>query len=186
MIILPGKLKLFVTALLLMVMYSIPANSQTAELDRLFVELSSANDQSWEEIEQNIWREWSKSGSSAMDLLLVRGRRAMAEGDLDTAIGHLTALTDHASDFAEGWNARATAYYQAGLFGPSIADIRRTLALNPRHFGALSGLGMILEQLDYPKDALEAYRAVLAIHPFRPALEETVKRLEKEVGGTDI
>ena len=81
---------------------------------------------------------------------------------------------------------RATAYYQAGLFGPSIADIRRTLALNPRHFGALSGLGMILEQLDYPKDALEAYRAVLVIHPFRPALEETVKRLEKEVGGTDI
>ncbi len=121
-----------------------------------------------------------------MDLLLERGRDAMAAGALDEAIEHLTALTDHAPEFAEGWNARATAYFQAGLFGPSVDDIQRTLALNPRHFGALSGLGMILEQLDYPERALEAYREVQAIHPHSRGIEDKILRLEEKVGGTSL
>src|SRR5690606_3470319 len=95
----------------------------------------------WRLAEADILREWSKSGSPAMDLLLKRGREAMEAGDLKAAIEHLTALTDHAPEFAEGWNARATAYFLAGAFGPSVDDIRHTLALNPRHFGALAGLG---------------------------------------------
>jgi tetratricopeptide (TPR) repeat protein len=88
-----------------------------------------------------------------MDLLLQRGKDAMAAGDFPAAIEHLTALTDHAPDFAEGFNARATAYFQAGQLGPSIEDIARTLTLNPRHFGALSGLGMIFEDLGRPEKA---------------------------------
>ena len=83
-----------------------------------------------------------------MDLLLQRGQEAMEAGDLDAAIEHFTALTDHAPDFAEGWNARATAFFQDERYGPALADIERTLALNPDHFGALMGLAMILEQLD--------------------------------------
>ena len=85
------------------------AFGQTAKLDALFDRLKTADEQAAGRIEQEIWIEWSKSGSAAMDLLLERGRRAMSEGQLDLAVEHFTALIDHAPDFAEGWNARATA-----------------------------------------------------------------------------
>lgn len=162
------------------------AAAQTAELDSLFEELKEADADSAGRIEREIWNEWSKSGSPAMDLLLQRGRDAMGAGDTAAAIEHFTALTDHAPDFAEGWNARATAYFQAGELGPSVNDIARTLTLNPRHFGALSGLGMIFEQLEQPEKALEAYKAALAIHPHLQGVIESVERLEAETAGTDL
>ena len=140
----------------------------------------------WEEVEAKIWREWSRSGSASMDLLLQRGRKAMQAGDTAKAIEHLTALTDHAPDFAEGWNARATAFFTADQFGLSISDIQRPLALNPKHFGALQGLGRILEELDREKEALKAYEAAAAIHPHRDGLKESIERLEKKVSGQDM
>lgn len=175
-----------VAALLVAVWYSLPAQAQTAELDRLFDRLDEPVLPEWETVEADIWREWSKSGSPTMDLLLRRGRDAMQSGDHQAAIEHLTALTDHAPDFAEGWNARATAYFNAGLFGPSLQDIRRTLQLNPRHFGAISGLAMIMEEIGYKEDALKAWRQVLAIHPHRPGVSEAIERLEKATSGTDL
>ena len=159
---------------------------QAALLDKLFGELADPANENWAMTEQNIWIQWSRSGSPAMDLLLQRGKMAMAAGDYQAAIEHLTALTDHAPDFAEGWNARATAYYQAGEFGPSIDDVRHVLALNPRHFGALSGLGMMLEELHYDKDALEAYEAARAIHPHQAGVLEGIARLHKKLDGQDI
>ncbi|MFN3721782.1 MAG: tetratricopeptide repeat protein [Paracoccaceae bacterium] len=155
-------------------------------LDGLLDKLKSADARAASRLEREIWNEWSKSGSPSMDLLLQRGRGALAAGKTDEAIEHLTALTDHAPDFAEGWNARATAYYQARQFGPSIADIARTLTLNPRHFGALAGLGAIYEELDNPQKALEVYRAALAIHPNLRSVSESAKRLEAKVAGTDL
>ena len=93
---------------------------------------------------------------------------------------------DHSPDFAEAWNARATAYYMAGEFGPSVADIARVLTLNPRHFGALSGLAMILEESGKPEKALEVYRAALAIHPHLQGATEAVERLETEAEGQEL
>jgi tetratricopeptide (TPR) repeat protein len=110
----------------------------------------------------------------------------MQAGDTAAAIEHLTALTDHAPDFAEGWNARATAYFHAGLYGPSLADIQRTLALEPRHFGALSGLGLIFEELGRKEQALAAWRLAHAIHPHSPGINAAIERLEREVSGTDL
>ena len=162
------------------------AGAQTVVLDDLFAKLLSADEPASARIEQDIWREWSKSGSPAMDLLLQRGRDAMAAGDTEAAIEHLTALIDHAPDFAEGWNARATAYFQAGELGPSISDIGHVLTLNPRHFGALTGLGMIFEQLDKPEKALEVYRAALAIHPHLAGVLESVARLEADAAGQEL
>lgn len=183
-------LKLIIAAILVIFLYpplvAAQSATQAEELDQLYSDLADAGETGWEQIEQEIWSNWSHSGSSAMDLLLERGRASMQSGDLDAAIEHLTALTDHAPDFAEGWNARATAYYQAGLFGPSIQDIGRTLTLNPRHFGAISGLALIFEELGYENDALKAYREVLAIHPNRPNLKEHIDRLEKLVGGSEL
>ncbi|MDO8884738.1 MAG: tetratricopeptide repeat protein [Pseudotabrizicola sp.] len=155
-------------------------------LDGLFDKLKSADSRAAARLEREIWNEWSKSGSAAMDLLLQRGRDALAAGNPAEAIDHLTALTDHAPDFAEGWNARATAYYQARQFGPSVSDIARTLTLNPRHFGAMAGLGAIYEELNNPQKALDIYRAALAIHPNLRGVSESAKRLEAKVAGTDL
>jgi tetratricopeptide (TPR) repeat protein len=176
----------FVAALLALFFMAPAAQAQTAALDDLFTRLETADADEAGRIEREIWLEWSKSGSPAMDLLLQRGRDAMDAGDLPAAIEHLTALTDHAPDFAEGWNARATAYFMAGDFGPSIDDIARTLALNPRHFGALAGLGMIFEQIEKPEKALEVYRAALAIHPHMEGVLDSVERLEIETAGQDL
>jgi tetratricopeptide (TPR) repeat protein len=175
-----------VAALLAVFLLGGAAMAQTAPLDEMFTRLKESDEQSASRIEREIWNEWSKSGSPAMDLLLQRGRDAMAAGRNDEAIEHLTALTDHAPEFAEGWNARATAFYNARLFGPSIDDIAHTLTLNPRHFGALSGLGAIFEELGRKEQALEVYRAALAIHPHLAGVTDAVKRLEKEIGGTDL
>jgi tetratricopeptide (TPR) repeat protein len=175
-----------VAAVLLLLICLAPAPGRAADLDSLFEELKDADAQEAARLEREIWNEWSKSGSPAMDLLLQRGRDAMAAGDTAAAIEHFTALTDHAPDFAEGWNARATAYFQVGELGPSVNDIAKTLTLNPRHFGALSGLGMIFEQLDQPEKALEAYKAALAIHPQLQGVIEAVERLEADTAGTDL
>jgi tetratricopeptide (TPR) repeat protein len=179
-------LNCIVAALLPILVLASPVTAQTEKLDELFTELLTADATDARRLEREIWSEWSKSGSPSMDLLLERGRSAMQEGDLPAAIGHLTALTDHAPDFAEGWNARATAYFQAGEYGPSINDIARTLTLNPRHFGALSGLGMIFEQLGDEERALEAYKAALAIHPQLEGIRESVERLETKAAGQEL
>lgn len=110
----------------------------------------------------------------------------MAAGELDAAIEHFTALIDHAPDFAEAYNARATAYYQTGDLGPSVADIAKALDLNPRHFGALSGLGMIFEEIGRPEKALEAYRAALSVNPHLSEVNESVQRLEADLAGQDL
>lgn len=162
------------------------SGAQSEALNELFTRLEVAPLEEAGRIEREIWLEWSKSGSPAMDLLLQRGRDAMDAGDVPGAIEHLTALVDHAPEFAEGWNARATAYFMAGEFGPSIDDIARTLALNPRHFGALAGLGMIFEEIDKPEKALEVYRTALAIHPNMTGVLDSVERLETEIAGQDL
>ena len=157
-----------------------------SRLDALFEDLAEADEPGWKRIEEAIWEEWSETGSPALDYLLTRGREALSAGDDVAAIEHFTALIENAPDFPEGYNARATAYFDAELYGPALSDIARTLTLEPRHFGALSGLGLILEETGNKQRALEAFRAARAIHPHRPDLREAVERLEAELQGTEI
>jgi tetratricopeptide (TPR) repeat protein len=157
-----------------------------AKLDGLFERLKTANEGEAGRIETEIWIEWSKSGSPALDLLLQRGRDAMDLGDYAAAIEHFSAIIDQDPDFAEAWNARATAFYMAGEFGPSVADIGHVLTLNPRHFGALSGLALILEETGKPERALEVYRAAKAIHPHMQGAAEAIERLEKQAEGQEL
>jgi tetratricopeptide (TPR) repeat protein len=163
-----------------------PVLAQTAAIDQMFQDLAVADERAAGRIERRIWREWSKSGSAPMDLLLDRGREAMMAGDTKTAVEHFTALVDHAPDFAEGWNARATAYFQMGAFGPAVADIRRVLALNPRHFGAMLGFARILEETDRPDQALKVYEAALAIHPHLKGVSEAAERLREQATGQEM
>lgn len=155
-------------------------------LDPLFDRLAQPDLQGWELVEQEVWQELSKSGSAAMDLLLRRGQDALEADDPKAAIEHLTALIDHAPDFAEGYNARAAAYFQNDQYGPAMQDLRRALTLQPRHFAAMAGLGRILEEMGDEAAALGFYRAARAIHPHRTDLKESVERLEPVVNGTAL
>jgi tetratricopeptide (TPR) repeat protein len=176
-----------VAALLPVFLTCAPVSAEdSAKLDELFARLQKSEEGEAGRIEEEIWIEWSKSGSPAMDLLLQRGKDAMAVGDNKAAIEHFTAIIDHSPEFAEAWNARATAYYSAGEFGPSVADIAHVLTLNPRHFGALAGLGSILEETDKPERALKVYKAALAIHPHLEGVIEAVDRLEAETEGQEL
>lgn len=155
-------------------------------MDALFDALAQPTGEAWRIAESDILREWSRSGSAAMDLLLQRGEEALDQGDALAAIGHLTALTDHAPDFPAGFHARAAAYATAGQFGPAFQDLARTLQLEPRHFPALTQLGTMLEETGDTARALAAYRASLDIHPHQQEAIDGVARLERQQDGTDI
>ena len=180
-------LKNTVTAFLAIVMFSLPcAAVEEARLNRLYEELKQAESSEAVKIGDEIVLELSRSGSSAMDLLLKRGQDALEADDARAAIEHLTALTDHAPEFAEGWHLRAVAYTRTGLYGPAIADLERALALRPRHFQAIYGLGVVLEELNRPKMAHEAYSRVLEIHPHFAEVKDALDRLGTSLGGQDL
>jgi len=163
-----------------------PGAGDERSVDRLLSQLARPDQRGWQQIEQAIIREWSKSGSPAMDLLLQRGRDALEDGDTEAALEHLTALTDHAPDFAEGWNTRATAYFQADHYGPAMRDLARTLELEPRHFGAMIGLATILREVGREEEALDVLRRVNEIHPHRPNVIEGIERLSAGLEGETL
>ncbi len=155
-------------------------------LDFLFERLSDPDLEEWEEVEKEVWRLWSNSGSRSMNLLLELGTRAMAKGDLRAAVERFTVLVENAPGFAEGWNKRATAYFLMQRYSLSVADIEKTLTLEPRHFGAMSGLGMILERFDRNEEALGVYEHLVTIHPHRQEAQDAIRRLRTRVLGTEI
>lgn len=154
--------------------------------DALLDRLATPDLRNWDVVEDEIMMVWSRSGSAAGDYLLERGRAALADGDLQAAHDHLTALTDHVPDFAEGWNARATLFFELDRYGPAIADIQRVLALEPRHFGALTGLGFIFEEMGDLDGALAAFRAAQAIHPHREEINASVARVSRALEGAAL
>lgn len=171
-------------------MFSLPSGgalaADDARLDTLFAQLQEAEPRDAVKIAREIELEFSKSGSATMDLLLKRGRDAFEAGNNRDAIDHLTALTDHAPDFAEGYYYRALAFLRAERFGPALADVETTLMLNPRHFGAIEVLGYVLEELNRPEMAEEAYQRVLDLHPHHKDVTEALTRLAPQLGGKDL
>ncbi|WP_232962290.1 tetratricopeptide repeat protein [Paracoccus tegillarcae] len=155
-------------------------------MQQLFSQLAQPEGEGWRIAESDILREWSKSGSATMDLLLMRGEEALDQGDVLGAIGHLTALTDHAPEFAAGYQARAVAYALNGDYGPAAADLARTLELEPRHFAAMTQLGAMLEEMGDDQRAMAAYRETLSIHPHQQEAIDGLARLEMANHGTDI
>lgn len=181
-------LKPIVAAALLATVFlqSAVAEGDESRLSGLMDQLRTADAAEAAKIESEILLEWQKSGSASADLLFGRGQDAMERGDFAAAIGHYTALVDHAPEFAEGWVARAEAYFAAGLMGPAVLDLETALALNPQHFEAIFGLGALFEVINRPKEALEAYEQVKAIHPHHPDLPEVLQRLEPLVRGQQL
>ena len=182
-----NSFKHIVAALVVLCTSAVAANAaDAARLEELFRQLKEADASTYLGIERQIGEEWSKSGSAAIDLLVRRGQDAIDQGDYQTAVEHFSAAIDHAPDFAEAYNGRATAFYLLDEFGLSLEDIRQTLILEPRHFGALSGFAMILEQIDREDDALEVYRQILELAPAAPGINEAVERLELQQEGRTL
>lgn len=163
-----------------------PKQLSDRTLDELFESLAEAEAREADRIETEIVERWSKSGSDSIDLLLLRGRKAMEKRDFKKAIGHFSRAIAFQPDFAEGWNGRATAYFAEKQFGRSLSDLYEVLRIEPRHFGALIGLGLIFETLDEDKHAHEAYQAALNLHPNVEGAKEGLERLRKSVSGEQI
>jgi tetratricopeptide (TPR) repeat protein len=160
---------------------------RTQNLDTLFQALKIApDDTSAKAIEDRIWTLWRASGSDTCSLLMSRVKAATDAKNYDLAIKLLDAVIEIKPDYVEAWNRRATVYYMKKDFGRSLADISQVLAREPRHFGALAGLGLILQELGDDKRALEAYRRALAVHPHLAHIPDVVKALTEKVEGRDI
>ncbi len=110
----------------------------------------------------------------------------MTDGRNEEALAAFTKATDTQRDFAEAWNKRATANYLLGRYEASVLDIQKTLELEPRHFGALSGLGLINLALGREREALKAFEAARQIHPFLPGSETHIRELREKIRGRGI
>lgn len=156
-------------------------------LDFLFGALKVApDDTTAKAIEQRIWALWTASRSDTTMLLMSRAQTAMEQHDTDLAIKLLDSVIKIRPRYVEAWNRRATIYYLKKDYGHALSDIREVLRREPRHFGALSGLGLILQDLGDDKQALEVYRRTLDIYPRIQRVPDLVKTLKEKVEGRDI
>jgi tetratricopeptide (TPR) repeat protein len=166
---------------------NLPHVQGTVNLDRLFAALKVApDDESAKYVENRIWALWIATDSDTTTLLMSRVKAAVDAKDLDLGIKLLTAIINIKPDYIEAWNRRATIYYMKKDFDDSLSDIHEVLKREPRHFGALSGLGMIMQEVGDDKHALEAFRRALAVHPHLEHIPDLVKQLTEKVEGRDI
>jgi tetratricopeptide repeat protein len=156
-------------------------------IDKLFEALKIApTDESAKYVENRIWALWLAAGGDTSNLLMGRVKTAMEKKELNVALKLLDAMIDLKPDYVEAWNRRATIFFNTKDYGSAIADIREVLAREPRHFGALAGLGTIMQELGDEKAALEAYRRALAVHPKLDKIPDIVKKLTEKVEGREI
>ncbi|MDF3073390.1 MAG: hypothetical protein K0S54_1057 [Alphaproteobacteria bacterium] len=157
------------------------ATQDDPQLQPLFARLQATADPGeGEALQAAIWTAWTATENKEAARMMAIGIIAMGQDRLDDALSTFDALVEAAPDFAEAWNKRATVHYLMGNLDESVADIERTLALEPRHFGALSGLGLIYQEVEKWDAALRAYEAALKVNPHLPTVRVTVEALRKK------
>lgn len=163
------------------------ARQDDARLDGLFARLHGTTDpQEALAVQAMIWAVWFESGNEEIDRLLAQGNDAMSAGAYDVALLQFNEAVEKDPDLAEAWNRRATLFFLMGDYEASIRDIDKTLALEPRHFGALSGLGLVNIRLERFQAALEAFHRALDANPHAVGAQKNIRALEKQIGGEDI
>lgn len=164
-----------------------PEEQVGSRLDKLFADLKrQRNEKAAERIAGNIWQEWFKSGSASVDLMMKWAGDAVEAKKYDVALDFLDQVIVLSPTYPEGWNRRATVHFMMQNFGKSMADIERTLELEPRHFGALSGMAEIMKTTGRKELALDAYQRVLAIYPMMRSAQNEVSELSEELAGEGI
>ena len=145
---------------------SLKADQNDARLEDLFEILSTtASDIQINEVTSSIWDIWHETNDPLIEADFYRGLESMRTGDLIMAVAFFTRVIDKNPNFAEGWNKRATVYYILEKFDASMMDIHETLKLEPRHFGAMDGMGLIFIHLKQFDKAIDIYNQMLEIFP---------------------
>ncbi|TGP25054.1 MULTISPECIES: hypothetical protein [unclassified Mesorhizobium] len=163
------------------------ASTRQGRLDQLFGDLKrERNEKAAERIAGRIWNEWNQSGSASIDLMMQWAQKATEDQKFDVALDFLDQVVTLQPDYAEGWNRRATVHFLMKNYGKSMSDIDHTLHLEPRHFGALSGLAQIMTETGHKQSALEAWQKVLAIYPMMRSAQDQVSALSEELAGEGI
>lgn len=162
------------------------ADQRDPRLPVLFNALIDAAPADARRIEGEIWKIWVENDDGPAAELMHIGMLAMQTGELDVALETFDLLVERAPDFAEAWNKRATVLYMAGELEASLGDVAKTLELEPQHFGALSGAGLIFDALEEPEAALRAYQEALAVHPNLPYAQMRAYQLEELLGGQPL
>lgn len=162
---------------------TVAADQRSTALPELFERLLEASDASAAaRLESLIWQEWLEAPDESSGNLLSRLTLAMQSRELDLALELADELVVAAPGFAEGWNRRATLHYLRGDDDLSVTDIRETLALEPRHFGAISGLGLIFLRQGDLESALDAFEQVLRVSPASRNARLSAERIRRELG----
>lgn len=151
-----------------------------ALFDRL---LATEDDGEADTIEQEIWRIWYEIPDPKIQFMMAQGAQAMSVGDFDIALQIYDQIVADAPDYAEGWNRRATLNYLMGRFDASIADVQHVLALEPRHFGALSGMGLIYSAIEDDKSAIAWFGKALEVNPHMYSVRKRLEDLKDKVEG---
>ena len=175
-------IRVFLLALLVLV-----GSAQAEPTDEMFEKLQAApSDSEAHDVAMDIWASWMESGSATLDVIMERGVDAQTAGDIETA----RALYDRAilikPDYPEAWNRRASIFLMEENYPEALRDLNETLRLEPRHFGAWAGLGMMFESMDAPRPALEAYREAIEIYPRMQQALAAEKRLAKLAEGQGL
>lgn len=157
------------------------------DLDTLFEMLKSEDsEQARTRTAHRIQVTWLRSGSATVDLLMARASKALEGKEPELALDLLDAVVRFKPDYAAGWNRRAAAHFMAGHYGKALVDIERTLAIEPRHWGALAGLAAIQQATDEDGAALATYEKILEIYPHQEKAEEAAEELRKKTGGKEL
>jgi len=158
--------------------FSIKADQNDARLENLFEILSKTeSDIQINEVTSSIWDIWYETNDPSIEADFYRGLESMRTGDLIMAVAFFTRVIDKNPNFAEGWNKRATVYYMLGKFDVSMMDIHETLKLEPRHFGAMDGMGLIFIHLEQFDKAIDIYNRMLEIFPNNSSTKQKKKML---------
>lgn len=185
--------------LALLVLTALPAAAQPASggpaagapaqpsLDMLFEQLQETrNPIEAKQLERKIWEAWGRTQSDTLDALMQGGIAVMDKGDYKRAQDIFSTMIELKPDLAEAYNKRATVRFLAGDYAGSVADIERTLKFEPRHFGALAGLGTIMERLDNLPEALRAWRRALAANPHMGDGPEKLRELRRRIDAREL
>jgi tetratricopeptide (TPR) repeat protein len=185
-----GKRFLAAAVLAVAIAVAVPqarADEKDQVLDALFEALLAAkNAEQAGEIEKRIWQTWTVTGQALVDNAMERAVIAMNKGAHETALKYLNDVISLAPEHAEAWNKRATVYFLMDRYSESVLDIQRTLELEPRHFGALSGLGLIYAEMGRKKAAIRAMEKALAINPHMETIRSQLQDLKTQVSGKPI
>lgn len=155
------------------------ADQMDARLDDLFARLATTpNATEASEIENSIWAIWMEHSDERAQRYMFAGIRQLNEGQVKEALTTFTRLIEMEPNFAEAWNKRATVYYLLQDYDASARDIAETLKLERRHFGALSGLGLVNIALGRSRAAITAFEMALAHHPHLRGAQQNIKNLK--------